>query len=41
MGQNMPVSVEQILSSYDDRAPLSEASTIPAPVVHRFAHRRT
>ncbi len=28
---NMPASIEQILSSYNDRAPLSEASTIPAP----------
>src|SRR5579859_6156705 len=27
----MPTSIEQILTSYDDRAPLSEASTIPAP----------
>jgi len=27
----MTPSLEQILSSYDDRAPLSEASTIPAP----------
>ncbi|MGH9495540.1 MAG: aromatic ring-hydroxylating oxygenase subunit alpha [Candidatus Sulfotelmatobacter sp.] len=27
----MPASIEQILSSYDERAPLSEASTIPAP----------
>ena len=27
----MQATVEQILSSYDDRAPLSEASTIPAP----------
>ena len=27
----MSASIEQILSSYDDRAPLSEASTIPAP----------
>jgi len=27
----MPASLEKILSSYDDRAPLSEASTIPAP----------
>ena len=27
----MPSSVEQILSSYDDRAPLARASTIPAP----------
>ena len=27
----MPASIEQILSSYNDRAPLSEASTIPAP----------
>jgi choline monooxygenase len=26
----MPSSVEQILSTYDDRAPLSQASTIPA-----------
>jgi choline monooxygenase len=26
----MPSSIEQILSSYDDRAPLSQASTIPA-----------
>ena len=24
-------SVEEILASYNDRAPLSEASTIPAP----------
>ncbi len=27
----MQASVEQILSTYNDRAPLSEASTIPAP----------
>ena len=27
----MQTSIEQILSSYNDRAPLSEASTIPAP----------
>ena len=27
----MPASIEKILSSYDDRAPLAEASTIPAP----------
>ncbi len=27
----MQASLEQILSSYNDRAPLSEASTIPAP----------
>ena len=27
----MQTSVEQILSIYNDRAPLSEASTIPAP----------
>jgi len=27
----MPSSIEQILSSYDDRAPLAQASTIPAP----------
>ena len=27
----MQASIEQILSSYNDRAPLSEASTIPAP----------
>src|SRR5581483_2495879 len=27
---NMQASIEQILSSYDDRAPLSSASTIPA-----------
>src|SRR5437899_10405911 len=27
----MPASIEQILSSYNDRAPLSEAFTIPAP----------
>ena len=27
----MPASIEQILSIYNDRAPLSEASTIPAP----------
>jgi choline monooxygenase len=26
----MPMSVQEILASYDDRAPLSEASTIPA-----------
>ncbi|HKI25223.1 MAG TPA: hypothetical protein VKA07_02800, partial [Candidatus Sulfotelmatobacter sp.] len=26
----MPASIEQILSSYNDQAPLSEASTIPA-----------
>ncbi len=26
----MQTSIEQILSSYDDRAPLSRASTIPA-----------
>ncbi len=26
----MQTSIEQILSSYDDRAPLSQASTIPA-----------
>ena len=26
----MPVSVEEILSSYNDRAPLAQASTIPA-----------
>jgi choline monooxygenase len=26
----MQSSIEQILSSYDDRAPLSQASTIPA-----------
>ena len=26
-----PISVEEILASYDDKAPLSEASTIPAP----------
>src|SRR5271166_5081899 len=29
--QTMQPSIEQILSSYDDRAPLSRASTIPAP----------
>jgi len=28
--ENMQSSIEQILSSYDDRAPLSQASTIPA-----------
>src|SRR6202140_4547968 len=28
---NMQASIDQILSSYNDRAPLSEASTIPAP----------
>src|ERR1700746_1315058 len=28
---SMPASVEKILLSYDDRAPLAEASTIPAP----------
>jgi choline monooxygenase len=28
---NMPASIEQILASYNDRAPLSKASTIPAP----------
>ncbi len=28
---NMQASIEQILSSYDDRAPLAQASTIPAP----------
>jgi choline monooxygenase len=27
----MPASIEQILTSYNDRAPLAEASTIPAP----------
>ena len=27
----MQASIDQILSSYNDRAPLSEASTIPAP----------
>src|ERR1700722_12503771 len=27
----MPASLENILASYDDRAPLAEASTIPAP----------
>jgi len=27
----MQASTEQILSSYNDRAPLAEASTIPAP----------
>jgi len=27
----MPTSVEEILSRYDDRAPLTDASTIPAP----------
>ena len=27
----MQTSIEQILSIYNDRAPLSEASTIPAP----------
>ena len=27
----MPASIEQILSSYNDQAPLSKASTIPAP----------
>jgi choline monooxygenase len=27
----MPASIEKVLSSYDDRAPLAEASTIPAP----------
>jgi choline monooxygenase len=27
----MQASVDQILSRYNDRAPLSEASTIPAP----------
>src|ERR1700730_9943105 len=26
----MPSSLDQVLSSYDDRAPLSQASTIPA-----------
>ena len=26
----MQTSIEQILASYDDRAPLSQASTIPA-----------
>jgi phenylpropionate dioxygenase-like ring-hydroxylating dioxygenase large terminal subunit len=26
-----PISIEEILASYNDRAPLSEASTIPAP----------
>ena len=29
--KTMPSSIEQILSSYDDRAPLAQASTIPAP----------
>jgi choline monooxygenase len=29
--QLMPTSVQEILASYNDRAPLSEASTIPAP----------
>jgi choline monooxygenase len=28
---NMPASLEQILSRYNDRAPLAQASTIPAP----------
>src|SRR6202140_5292051 len=28
---NMQASIDQILSSYNDRVPLSEASTIPAP----------
>ena len=27
----MPASIDQILSSYNDRAPLAQASTIPAP----------
>jgi choline monooxygenase len=27
----MSASIDQILSRYNDRAPLSEASTIPAP----------
>ena len=27
----MQASIEQILTRYNDRAPLSEASTIPAP----------
>src|ERR1700741_2954152 len=27
----MPASIEQILASYKDRAPLAQASTIPAP----------
>src|SRR5258708_15341442 len=27
----MQISIEQILSTYNDRAPLSQASTIPAP----------
>ena len=26
-----PISIEEILASYKDKAPLSEASTIPAP----------
>jgi choline monooxygenase len=35
----MQSSIQQILSSYDDRAPLAEASTIPAPwyTDHRIA----
>ena len=37
----MQASIEQILSSYNDRAPLSDASTIPGALVRRSAHCRT